>query len=193
MTNLYEQLSCEQFAPLISAMIDGELELDASVQLNEHLESCETCQQRAATFRELDSLVFQSADPCSGEPVPMVAPLKFQAKVQPRSFSQTMMRWLPLATAAAILVGLMVTTFPSNRSTVTAEQIARPLAELEMINADHRESQERMRKMMELDLRALKLELGQLDEGGGEAVASQKKQLEQHLDQLIERVNQFGQ
>ncbi len=191
MTNLYEQLSCEQFAPLISAMIDGELELDAAVQLNEHLESCQACQQRAARFRQLDGLVFQNSQPLSGKPLAKTVVTKFSA-AQPHSLTRTLMRWVPLATAAAILVGLMVATFPSSRSTVTAEQIARPLAELEMINADHRESQERMRKIMELDLRALKLELAQLDENNGEAVTTQKKQLEQHVDQLIERVNQFG-
>lgn len=192
MKRSYESQSCERFAPLISEMIDGELDLEAGTGLNEHLQSCETCQRRAAIFRELDSLVFQSAGPQPGESLPNRAPVKVAAPIRPRSWTRAMMRWVPLATAAAILVGLMVATFPTNRSTVTAEQIARPLAELEMINADHRDSQERMRKMMELDLRALKLELAQLDESDGEAIAAQKKQLEHHVNQLIVRVGQFG-
>ena len=123
-------------------------------------------------------------------------PAESQAMQEPRPLSRTLMRWVPLATAATILIALMVTTLPSNRSSVTAEQtaeqIARPLAELEIINADHRESQERMRKMLELDLRALKLELAQLDETDGDAVSSQKKRLEEHVNRLIVRVNQFG-
>jgi anti-sigma factor RsiW len=173
-------------------MIDGELESDSADQLNAHLEVCETCRRRTATYRQLDSLIFRDAVPKPGESLPKVSAFSKQHPIESHGLTRTMMRWVPLATAAAILVGLMVTTFPDNRSTVTAEQIARPLAELEIINADHRESQERMRKMMELDLRALKIELSQLDEGDGEAIAAQKQQLEQHVNQLIERVSQFG-
>jgi len=46
-------MSCEQFEPLISAYVDGELPAEQSRQLEEHLAACERCTRELAEVRAL--------------------------------------------------------------------------------------------------------------------------------------------
>ena len=99
---------------------------------------------------------------------------------------------MSLAVAASVLIGLIVIALPSG-PTVTSEQIALPLAEFEMITGEQLESQSRMLKSLELELRALKLEVNSLgtDSVSG-STPGDKQRVEEILDQLIEKVNQLS-
>lgn len=191
MTNLYEQQPCERFAPLISAMIDGELEQESAVQLNEHLDTCSACRERMSSYQEIDGAIFSEAESFLVDPIPasMESNWNRPAEKSEDSVGGSILRLIPFGIAAAVLVGLAMTTIPSARSTVTAEQIAQPLAELELIDMEHRANQARMLKIIELDLRALRVELGQL--GNNESQSAKKQRLEQHLAKLIDRVSEM--
>ena len=189
MTNHFDQQSCERFGPLISAKIDGELEAESVVQLEQHLAVCSECRERESKFGEIDDLVYASAIPANSDETEAWPPAKkVLPNRKPNGLGKSLMRWIPLAVAASVLVAFLVIALP-NESPVNAEQVALPLAELEMITDEQRDNQARMLKTLELELRALKLDVGSMDE---EADAEEKKRLAEQLDRLIKKVNEFG-
>lgn len=183
-----EQLPCAHFAPLISEKVDGELDHESAVQLDSHLNECFACQERMAIYQRIDNAVLATGNGDLREmemvqsPAPVVAPRS--------SMIGAVTLWTPLAAFASVLIGLMITGLPSPPTTVNAEQIAQPLADLEWIDREHRENHSRMLKMIELDLRALKVEMSQLSVADGNS--DDKQRLEQNFDQLVERVSQLG-
>ncbi len=192
MTNHFNQSSCERFGRLISAKVDGELELEVSKQLDQHLEMCTICRQRMQVFGEINELVYSAAAPDETAFFP-VKPVEKRLVEWHNKIGKSLMRWIPLAVAASVLIGFIIIALPSG-PTVTAEQIAMPLAELEMINDEQSESQAQMLKTLEFELRALKLELGSLngESDSEDNSLEEKKRVEETLDRLIEKVKQFG-
>jgi len=192
MTNHFDQQACETYGPLISGKIDGEISGEASLQLDQHLAVCSECQQRLQKFRKIDELIFSAATPADADTAIAWPPVKKQLRENKQTLQKELMRWIPLAVAASVLIGLIVIALPS-KSTVTAEQIAIPLAELEMITDAQHDNQVRMLKSFELELRALKLQLMQNTSDADSADTSVDKQrVSEEIDRLIEKVNQYG-
>lgn len=52
--------SCEEFAPLLSAMIDGELTEEIRAEVAAHLESCEACRERLAEVAAMSAALTEA-------------------------------------------------------------------------------------------------------------------------------------
>ncbi len=133
---------CERLEMMLSSRIDGELELSDQRELEIHLESCTECRRKSEAFLAIDLLVLSASNPKGDQITRSVSTLqsnkvcqsnKLRNKSRGGFFKRTALRWMPAAISAAVLISIIVVTIPSAPS-VTAGQIAIPLAELEMIN-----------------------------------------------------------
>ena len=203
-----EHLSCERFGPLISAYVDDELKADEMSKLAVHLEQCADCRERMQVFSDITDSIFDLAD----IPASVAKPKEVSARndVERRKNSErnksgwlvsggsSLLRLIPMATAATVVVGLIVASLPSgdtlNAEEVDPEKIAIPLAELELLHQEQRHSQEQMLQMFSLELRSLRLQLQVLgeDSDSNEEREAARIEAQQKIDSLIEKVEQFG-
>ena len=195
--------ACEEYGPLISAMIDDELSADERARVDVHLQSCAACRRRAAVFTELGRLAATPA------PLP---PSDWRNEIEHRAYVRKRKQRLSWATtyvaAAAVLLAMIGTVWhfrgvhterlavnpktaivqhdqdrpPAKESTLTG-----PLETLQVVSRQEKRTYNAMRRLMAWDLRALKLELKQMD-----LAPAQIKQLGRRIDMLIDRVEQAG-
>ena len=190
--------ACEEYGPLISAMIDGELSAEKRLGLDQHLQLCTACRQRAQTFEELNRLAATEMPTVSADwPQQVIGRLEADRRHRRRKL-------VGYATAAAILLSLLA--LPLFRSSRVARNTPAPVEQnlattgaadgdligtletLQVVSRQEKRTQETMRRLMSWDLRALKLELKQLN------LAPEKlQQLERRIDVLMNRVEQVGQ
>jgi predicted anti-sigma-YlaC factor YlaD len=168
---------CDKFSEMISAHLDGDLELAECHRLEAHLAECHECQERLRIFQQIDGACRQGRPELPGE---------LRAKVAHRIASRHTSRpvgWLVRsALAASIVAAAAFLWIPKNRA-VDANQISVPLADLYFISYEEQQTQDTLSKTLELDLRALRLELQSL-QADPETLAS----LSDRIDRLIARV-----
>ena len=181
---------CEPFELLISAMIDGELPADQRSELDAHLEQCESCVGLLDDFQNVDCVV----ESIGFEHNPNANITEtFVVTRQKPSMKNWLSVWrlVPLAGVAALMVGLfLVMTQPALKATaeqLTPEEFVRPLADLNRINIQQQRDQELMLRTLGMDLRALKLELNQLENAGPE----DRLRLEKQIETMLDRVSSF--
>ena len=182
-----ENLNCRAYEPLISAMLDGELEPNKLTELENHVDRCPGCQAQLRAYEQVnaavDSLSQSGASPIDSN--------KFPSKVQ-ASGNNWLSAWrlIPIATAATLLIGLGLTALPGPRP-VTADQInpqlfVQPMKDLHLINVQQQRDQELMLWTLGIDLRSLKLEINQLESGSEE-----RQNMADQIDAMIEKVQLF--
>ena len=100
-------MSCDDFAELISAQIDGELDAAEGEQLEAHLRDCQTCQRLQQRMQQLNQGLAQ---------LPEVAPPPL--KVTPLPAPRKVRRWLAAAAAVAACIGLYFYSLPPDGTTL---------------------------------------------------------------------------
>jgi hypothetical protein len=184
--------NCDQFEPMVSALIDNELSPDEHSILNDHLDQCDSCRQLMRDFESVNS----SVDSLSFAPSVDRANSQLETFVVTRQ-KQSLNNWLsvwrlvPLAGVASLLIGLLlVTAQPAPEATaeqLTLEQFVKPMTDLNRINHQQQRDQELMLRTLGMDLRSLKLELIQLENAGPE----DRTRFENQIEEMLSRVEQF--
>lgn len=186
---------CETFEPLVSAMIDGELQPGEQVELESHLDHCQSCGNLVREFQRIDDAVgaLGREQRFIEHDVENRVTETIVVTRQKPSVKDWLSPWrlVPVAGVAALLVGLfIVMTQPPAEATAdqfSAEEFVKPLTDLNRINLQQHRDQELMLKTLGMDLRALKLELKQLESAGPE----DRQRLEQQIEMMLERVGSF--
>lgn len=189
--------NCDTYEPLISAMIDGELESDERNELNSHLQNCTTCKQRVIAFERVDAAVetlSHNSEPTqstneailrlqSAVPFAMYPP----KKVPPRANNLLIWRLIPLAAAATLLICLGVAAWPSaSAESISPAQIVEPMKELHLLNLEKQREQSLMLRTLIMDLRSMKLEINMFEPGSAERVSFASQ-----IDAMIEKVELY--
>ena len=187
------QNRCDDFEPLVSAMIDGELSPDEANSVRAHIAECASCRFLSTDFVEISKVVKSFSDGPQGssdENVHETFVVTRRRNTVRNWFS--VWRLAPLAGVAALLVTLLVVTVqPPPSATadqLSADQFVRPLSELNKINHQQQRDQELMLRTLGLDLRSLKLELGQLKNASPE----EREAMEQQIESMLQRVQEFA-
>lgn len=193
--------SCVAYHERISLSLDGELTGSESADLEVHLAQCTACREIADQFMEVDFAVSQlSLDrvlPASApnsipatalEPSPSA---ELSGAASSRGFlGSALWRLVPLAVAASVLICLAIATWPSatpaTADQIPNEQFVKPLTQLQWLNGEQQRDQALMLKTLLLDLRAMKLEVAQLENG-----SSEQSVLTAQIDAMMEKVSRF--
>ncbi len=98
-------MSCQRITCLLSACLDGELDLERRRKVERHLEECPACRREWAELRELDQHLRQ-------EPEPAIDPF-FAAQVMASLRPQPVRvrRWLPAAAYALVFAAVFLAGF----------------------------------------------------------------------------------
>lgn len=188
---------CDEFEPLISAMIDGELDADERNELNSHLQNCGHCKRRVVAFEEVDLAIGRLsranvADGRADESIPFsLAKPPFEmrpTKAKPSKNRRVIWRLIPLAAAATLLIGLGVAVWPNPQpvraEAISTAQFVEPMKDLHFLNRMKQRDQEVMLQTLGLDLRSMKLELQLLEPADQISLSSR-------IDAMLEKLNQF--
>ena len=183
---------CEQFEPLVSAMLDGELSGAELQSVNEHLAVCDSCRKLERDFGAVDDGVSlklnRPADSQNGHTETFVVT---RQKPSLKSWF-SVWRLVPMATVAALMVGLFIvmtnqTAPDAAADQITPEEFVKPMAELNRINRQQQRDQEMMVRTLSMELRSLKLELKQLENAGAE----DRARFENQIEDILRRVEKF--
>lgn len=181
---------CEQFEPLVSALIDGELSGSELELVNAHLADCQSCRELRDDFAGVDGCVVALASGPANEHITETFVVTRQKPVLKNWLS--VWRLVPLATVAILMVGLFIVTTDqtapeATAEQLTAEQFVKPMTDLNRINQQQQRDQELMLRTLGMDLRSLKLELEQLENAGSE----DRARFENQIEEMLDRVEQF--
>lgn len=183
---------CELFEPMISASLDNELSSKELCQLNEHMANCDSCRSLAADFAAGNAAVelLGSAPLTSTELQPIRTPGPVASTNHSESSWFSIRRVVPIGVAATLLICFGIAMWPNpkpvNANQISAEEIAKPIFELETLNSQKQQDQNLMLRTLGMDLRAMKLEISQLEPGSEE-----RERLETQIDSMIEKVRKF--
>jgi hypothetical protein len=192
--------NCDAYEPLISAMIDGELESNERNELNSHLQNCAMCKQRAIAFERVDAAVETLSQDSAATRAAKIANLRLHSaapfamyppkKAPPRANKLLVWRLIPLAAAATLLICLGIAAWPSPRPAsaelISPAQIVEPMKELHLLNQRNQRNQDLMLRTLGMDLRSMKLEINLLEPGSAERVS-----LAAQIDAMIDKVTMF--
>lgn len=186
---------CEQFEPLVSAMMDGELSGEELDSVKSHLAVCESCRQLQGDFEAVNhSVVAMVNDAVHSARENNSYTETFVVTRQKQSLGNWFSPWrlVPLAAVAALMVGLFIVTTNQTAPEATAEQLTpeqfvKPMTDLNRINHQQQRDQELMLRTLGMDLRSLKLELKQLENAGPE----ERTRFENQIEEMLTRVEQF--
>lgn len=197
MTNRHS--NCETYEPLISALIDGELEPSEQNELKSHLQNCAMCKQRMIVFERVDAAVeILSHDSAASTPhdpnlhLPASIPFAMHPPSKAPLRANRLMIWrlIPLAAAATLLICLGIAAWPNPKSVnaelISSAQIVEPMKELYLLNLQQQREQELMVRTLGMDLRSMKLEINLLD-----PESDRRANLAAQIDAMIEKVNLY--
>ena len=185
------QNSCDEFELLISCSSDDELSFDEQMQLALHLEDCRSCRIRRDSFGRLNQLVAQlgSASVLANHqtctrPGPANSLDKPRRTDRPR-WTALLMRAIPVAVVATVVAGLLAPN-GSSKSTATATElqaaeIVVPLVSYSAVNLQRMRDQQALVETLELELRALKLEIASIHD------QEKSKSLAARIEALLEK------
>ena len=107
---------CEEFAPLLSAFVDGELTEEERAEVLAHVSECEKCRRLLGELTALHAALGELEDEdvpagFTGGVMAAVRAEKAAAKPQVKKRS-TWRRWMPMAACAAIVALAAAVTIP---------------------------------------------------------------------------------
>ena len=185
--------NCDDFEPMVSAMIDGELSRDEQGLLSSHLDDCVACRRLLTDFEAVDIAV-ETLAPASSLATLEKRTETFVLTRQKPSLKSWLSVWrlVPLAAVAALMVGMFLVTTNQTAPVATAEQLTaeqfvKPMTDLNRINHQQQRDQDLMLRTLGMDLRSLKLELKQLEN----AAPEERLRLEQQIEKMLHRVEEF--
>lgn len=183
---------CEQFEPLVSAMLDGELSPTELDQVNNHLAKCDSCRQLRNKFASVDKSVLRLGEfDCPTDQGSITETFVITRQKPELKNWLSVWRLVPVAAVAALSIGMfLVISHPASKATadqLTPEQFVKPMTDLNRINQQQQRDQELMLRTLGMDLRSLKLELNQLENAGSE----DRVRLENQIEEILNRVEQF--
>ena len=110
-----------------------------------------------------------------------------ETEMRPRNGARLLQRMLPAGIAASVVLGLFALNWPVKKAAattpVTAEQIVDPLISVSDLNLQRMKDQQAMIETLQLELRALRLEIVKMNE------PEKLKQLSDKLDMLQIQTN----
>jgi anti-sigma-K factor RskA len=180
--------SCEPFELMISELIDGELNDSDTRDVQEHIQDCAACQELHSQFARVNAAV-ESLSANDRRLISAFADAKPRTEKSQTNVQRFAWRLIALSTAAALLFAVFVTFYPTTNSLTAKEfspqDFAQPLKELHVLNMHQERDQELMLKTLSMDLRAMKLELNQLND------SEEQGELASEIDLMLAKVNQF--
>lgn len=193
---------CTAFEILISADLDGELDEIESVELQRHLTTCSYCRDWHATCRQLAVAVASVAtDRLSSDRSLFTA--TFNGREQPalsaensspapkphgqsRNPSHGSGRWfLTIAALLLVGIGLSFAFFSRHRAGLGTLNVE-PVAAMHAINLQTEQDQQATLRAVEMELRAMKLEVNRL-----QLEPADRAQIENRLDSLLTKARQL--
>lgn len=184
--------SCEQFEPLVSAMIDGELAGAELVSVQQHLENCTACELLRTEFTGVNAAVEElSAKPFGSNREKLTETFVVTRHKPSLKNWLSVWRLAPLAGVAALIVGLFVVMIqpprPAPADQLSAEHFVKPMTELNRINQQQQRDQDLMLRTIGMELRTLRLELKQLKSTD----PAERIHIEKRLESMLQRVQNF--
>ena len=151
---------CCEFEMAVSAMLDGELSAAEKDELSERLMTCEACRQTVRDFEAVNrnlQAVYQFGSPSLADRRPTPRPV---GRLGRYLFGSS----LAVATACVLFFVLWkpIPSQPSNL--MTAQQVMQPFEELHQCSLAQERDQSLQIKTLELELRHLQLEIGQIQD-----------------------------
>ena len=178
---------CEHFELLISCSIDGELTGDEQQELTVHLDGCSSCRQRCASFQTVTDLARQLGVVDGVPALKVVDPSSLGKQRIGHPVAGPWLRYAPYAALVSLVAGLLVwigAVLP-NPNRTDASEIVAPLVSLVQINSTRQEDQEFFKDSLELDMRALRLQIDALDD------PQQRDELKEQFEQLLQRIKEI--
>ena len=198
---------CTEFHPLLSSMLDGELSVAESQELDAHLLDCKSCQQSLATMQQVNGILEDTLSETWFDHSQEQG--RGHGQRDRQSVSQVLAAehaWGPVGAgalgfvgvAAAVLVAISlfwprspIDTPPSD--IVQGDSPLQPnddsiggrLASCYETSLTTKRNQSALCESMAWELRALKLELGSLD-----IAADQQTELDQRIERLLKKVQE---
>lgn len=173
MKNQHKSPSCQDVEPLLSALLDDELSEEEAARVDDHLSECVACRQQLEWFSAVDGWTRTEADLRDCE----IA--EADGKVR-RTWARPM---LALAAAITLVIALPIFRTPA---TIKADDVIEPLVTLEVIQQQQGLTRQSMFQTMELDLRALTLELQ-----GADIDVETRRMLMERIESLGDKLEQF--
>jgi hypothetical protein len=194
-------------------MLDGELDSSEREELLSHLADCPCCRSQIRSFEQVnfaveslsqrkdldDSQLATLPRPTLPRPMlprPMlprpngVASLSKPKPLAVKRRIAAAWRLIPLAAAATLMICLGITALPdpgaASAEQIPPEQFVEPMKEFLENNFQRQNDQELMLRTLGWDLRAMKLELNQLDPDSAERI-----NLESQIDAMLAKVQLF--
>lgn len=106
---------CEEFAPLLSAFVDGELTEEENAAVRAHLGECEDCRARLDEYAQLSGamLALGEEDVPEGFTARVMDAVRAEKAAMPRMKKPSAWRrWMPMAACAAIVALAAAVTIP---------------------------------------------------------------------------------
>ena len=106
---------CEEFAPLLSAFVDGELTEEENAAVRAHLGECEDCRARLDEYAQLSGamLALGDEDVPEGFTARVMDAVRAEKAAMPRMKKPSAWRrWMPMAACAAIVALAAAVTIP---------------------------------------------------------------------------------
>lgn len=172
---------CDAFAESISAMQDGELPPDAERELLRHLQDCAGCRARLARFQLIDTAL-RAEQPGARDSAPQIARPRIVKR--PAAAARRRFWWRSSAAAAALLA--LTATAILVPSAADAAWPIEPAATLDVLQTQDRADQTAVLKTLELELRAMHLEVRILELESGSV-----GDVDHKIRELLDRVNQL--
>ena len=185
---------CQIYGPLISALIDDELDALEQSELQTHLKGCAECRSELRELQTADAMLRERVERVESEQKATLSAFpstKTDTEHRPNRRSLfSVWRLLPMAVAASLLGLLLITLIdgpqPATAHELTTEQVVKPMKELHWLNAQQQRDQELMLQTLGMDLRSLRIEISQLAAGSPERTT-----LSAQVETMIEKVRQY--
>lgn len=172
---------CEEFAEMLSAWIDGELEQGELSRLEKHLETCQACQDLKRRLEAVDRLAIKHSGP------PESREMKPSFNIEPAKKSESGWRRLTsLAVAALVLIAVSLVIIATGDRAEARRSAAENLTALKVTNQEAAQGQEAVLKSFIWDLNAMKMDVCYSDLEGENA-----QSLLNRIDALLDEVNRI--
>ena len=165
--------SCQDVEPLLSALLDDELSEEEAARVDDHLSKCVACRQQLEWFSAVDGWTRAETAPRSSEVAGAAGKVR-------RTWARPI---LAVAAGITLVIALPIIRAPA---TIKADDVIEPLVTLEVIQQQQGLTRQSMFQTMELDLRALTLELQ-----GADIDVETRRMLMARIESLGNKLEQF--